>query len=262
MTPMTALSPRSLLFGALTLAVTMASSFACGGDDSSGPGGGGTDDAAAPVGPFCPNEPPHKLCSDFDTGTVDQGFTSTDFRNGALVALAPDFALSQPNVAAATAKGGADALGYLVKSFPGPAGNVRVQLEFRAEQEGDDGSGATILAVQASPNHIFTFNMGKIAGGDVVGCGIAEFGVSQTPIANVNCKFGWGLHQWVHLDVMLTYTPPGGHVTVRLNGSDDLLIDAPIAPPDVTGDYTVSIGVRPYTGTGDHRVLFDNVAID
>ena len=258
-------SMRSLLFGSMVVVVCVISSLACGGGDSSGDNGGGGDDSndgAAPKGPFCPNEPSHKLCADFDTGAVDQGFSSTDFRNGGAVALAPDEALSPPNVAAATAKGGADARGYLVKSFPGPAASVRVQFEFQPVQEGDDGSGATILAVQASPNHVVTLNMGKVAGADVVGCNVAEFGVSGQPLSTVNCKSGWGLHEWVHLDVSITYTPPTGHLTVRLNGGDDLLVDAPLAPPDVTGDYTVSLGVRPYAGTGDHRVLFDNVAID
>ena len=48
-------------------------------------------------------------------------------------------------------------------------------------------------------------------------CGMSEFGTSGTPLPTVNCKSGWGLHQWVHLDVSVSYTPPTGRLIVKLN---------------------------------------------
>jgi hypothetical protein len=211
--------------------------------------------------PFCGSETvEHKLCADFDNGPVEKDWTVIDLRGGGAVAAAPDPVLSLPSSAAATGKANSDAFAYLVKSFPGAPSTVHVAFDVRVEQPGDDKSAASILDIKGAANHDITFNIGNA--GDALGCSTTEFVDIAEPVSKA-CPSGLKKQVWAHFDVTVNYAPGGGNVVVRLGKKLDgePFIDQPLTTI-VGEELKVSLGARPYIGTGDWRVHFDNVVID
>lgn len=243
------------------MAALCALGTACGGG---GDGGLDLDDTGNPPPterPFCANEPPHKLCADFDDGPVEQNWTLLDTRGGGAIELSPAIVRSLPNSASTLGAGNADAFAFFVKTFDGPpTSTVKVTFDMRVEKSGDDSAAASVLVVKGAEDHNVSFNIGN--GGDVLGCSSTEFVGLEEP-KSANCVGGLRKQVWAHVEVMVTYTAGAGEMVVHLGRKTDgePFLRAPLTTK-IGQQLQVSIGTRPYVGTGDWQVNFDNITID
>ena len=217
---------------------------ACGGGGGDGSGLDDTGNPPPTERPFCANEPPHKLCADFDNGPVEQDWTLLDQRGGGAIALSTDIVRSLPHSASTAGAGNSDAFAYLTKTFPGaPSATVKVAFDMRVEKSGDDGGAASVLAIKAAQDHDVTFNVGNA--GEVLGCSATEFVGVEEPKSH-NCVGGLRKQVWAHVQILITYSAGGGEVVVHLgrNATGEPFLKAPLTTK-IGQELQISMGTRP-----------------
>jgi hypothetical protein len=210
---------------------------------------------AQPIGPWCATQsPPHTICSDFDEGALDAGWSSVVAVAGATLTEDGTTSTSPPNSLLTTAPPEvADAgprEGRLWATFANVPSVIDLAFDLRPEQLPSGCHGWRI-----------DFDSGYTLRYDVTGSQILESGPTQDGGSygmSYSLTSNPPVGAWTHVMTHLVLTSPRT-ISVTM-GSGPALTNQPFFA--VFQDSPFKLGVGVYLSTGDCQLRYDNVTVD